>query len=118
MSTQLLVLDLANAVHPQALADAFAPYGHVLHVEVRAGRGTEEAGATAVVGMAHPAEARAAAAALDGRELFGHVVRVAMVDEPPPAERSTLYWSPAARAEVESREARGPRAGDFGDRGG
>lgn len=118
MSTRLLVLDLTNVVHPQAVAEAFAPYGHVLHAEVRAGRGTEEAGATAVVEMAHPAEARAAAAALDGRELFGRVVRVAMVEEPPPAGRSTLYWSPAARAEVESREQRGPRPGDFGDRGG
>jgi hypothetical protein len=118
MSSQLLILDLANAVHPQAIADALAPYGHVLHVEVRAGRGTEEAGATAVVEMAGAAEARAAAAALDGRELFGHVVRVAMVEGPPPAEHSTLYWSPAARAEVESREERGPRPGDFGDRGG
>jgi hypothetical protein len=119
MSTQLLVLDLSNAAHPQAVADAFTPYGHVHHVEVRPGRGAEEAGATAVVEMVSEAEARAAAAALDGRELCGHAVRVALVEgAPPPADPATLYWSPAARAEVESREHRGPRAGDFGDRGG
>ena len=118
MSSQVLVVDLANAVHSQAIADALTTYGRVLHVEVRAGRGTEEAGATAVVEMANEAEARAVAAALDGRELFGHVVRAARVEGAPPAEQSTLYWSPAARAEVESREERGPRPGDFGDRGG
>jgi hypothetical protein len=54
------------------------------------------------------AEARAAAAALDGRELCGYAVRVAPVEgAPPPADPATLYWSPAARAEVESRERRG-----------
>lgn len=118
MSSHLLLIDLGNRVHPEAVAKVFAPYGRVLGVEIQAGRGREEAGATAVVEMADAAEAQSAASALDGRELFGRVVRVAMAEGRRPAGRPSLYWSPASRAEVESREERGPRPGDFGDRSG
>lgn len=121
MPRHFLVIDPANVADPAAVADAVAPHGRVLGVEIRTAQGPAPTDATALVEMADPDEARAAAAAIDGRPLFGRVVRAAMLQAPPPAPEpaaSTLYWSPAARAEIESRETRGPRPGDFGDRRG
>ena len=91
MSKKLFVGGLAWATTSESLRKAFEVHGEVVDAKVITDRDTGRSRGFGFVTMANPADADAAIATLDGKEIDGRAVRV---NEASPSQKSAAPRRP------------------------